>query len=178
MSGANESSPLCSLTSAQSTSLGPYSIMPQLIIGCLALHCADVASYQIHSGDLRPSTWQPVWQLILLGWGEGWGGITEIPSIPELGDEKLTSDGWRAGAFLITCISLNNYRYIFRICAPEKAPIFWNTNLIIAWQFRERLLVDSNLNIWEGPEGEPWSCETINKCLKQWPKHIRAFEPK
>lgn len=157
--------------------------MPQLIIGCLALHYADVASYQIHSGDLRPSTWQPVWQLILpgWGWGWGWGGITEIPSIPELGEKSWHQTGGEREHFWshVEIISFDNYRYIFRICSTEKATIFLNTNLIIAWQLWGRRLVDSNLNIGDGPEGEPWSRETINKCcLKQRRKHMRAFEPK
>lgn len=38
VSWANESSPLCCVMSAKTTSHGPYGIMPWLIVSCLALH--------------------------------------------------------------------------------------------------------------------------------------------
>lgn len=165
--GANESSQLCSLRSAKSTSFRPYGITPRLIIGCLALHYADIASYQIHSGDLRPSTWQPFLpnqaasclcdSLFFRPGGGVFRNGNPLHSRTLWPKADIRAGGEEREHFWwhVEIISIINYSYIFRIGSPDKTTVFSNTNLILVWQFWGWHFVDSNLSIWDGPEDEP-----------------------
>lgn len=148
VSWANESSPLCCVMSAKTTSHGPYGIMPRLIVSCRSL----ASDPQRWSKTLKLTTvppqsgWHlPVWQLILWEWVMGISYIPELGDIRRVEKGNVFDDMYRSYCFI----------KFFEFALQTILQICHITYSTMTWEFWGQSLVDSNLNMWDGPEDQP-----------------------